>query len=81
MCGEDAAQKIENNRRKYAPKILECADYTSVPDQLTVADMMMVLEAIHKCVRPSNAGTGGPSVISVHEVRWSVYAVHKIHRV
>ena len=32
MCGEDAAQKIENNLRKYAPKILECAGYTCLPE-------------------------------------------------
>ncbi len=55
MCGEDAAKKIENNLKKYSSKILEHAGLTT-PDagQFTERDMILVLEAIDKCVKPSN---------------------------
>ena len=69
MCGENAVEKIESNLRKYAPRILECAGF-SVPDpsQLSEKDMIHVLEGIEMCVRPSNAGSTGPSLISIYEV-------------
>lgn len=70
MCGEDAAKKIENNLKKYSSKILEHAGLTT-PDagQFTERDMMLVLEAIDKCVKPSNTAGTTTSLISKHDVR------------
>ena len=56
--------------REQSEKVRPMNPGFSVPDpsQLSEKDMIHVLEGIEMRVRPSNAGSTGPSLISIYEV-------------
>ena len=67
MCGEAAVQTITANLEEYAPKLLQYAGYDE-PEVIGEREMISVLEALDRSVRPSGPGAKAPAVFSLHEV-------------
>lgn len=69
MCGEAAVQTIRTSLGEYAPKLLQYVGYETIGER----EMISVLEALDKSVRPSGLGAKAPAVFSLHEVINGLY--------
>ena len=80
MCGEAAVQTITASLGEYAPKLLQYVEYEE-PETIGKKEMIMVLEALDKSVRPSGLGAKAPAVFSLHEVsnHWLMDCMYTIH--
>lgn len=67
MCGEAAVQTITASLGEYAPKLLQYVGYEE-PETIGEKEMISVLEALDKSVRPSGLGAKAPAVSSLHEI-------------
>lgn len=67
MCGQTAVQTITDNLKEYPPRLSEYAGYDE-PESIGEKEMISVLEALDKSVRPSGPGAKAPVVFSLHEV-------------
>jgi N-acetyl-anhydromuramyl-L-alanine amidase AmpD len=68
MCGETAMQTIIASLEEYAPKLLQYIGY-EVPESIGEKEMISVLEALDKSVRPSGPGAKAPAVWSAISVK------------
>ena len=68
MCGEAALQTIATSLEEYAPKLLQYVGYEE-PETIGEKEMISVLEALDKSVRPSGLGAKlRPFSLSMKEV-------------
>ena len=67
MCGETAVQTITASLEEYAPKLLQYVGYEET-ESIGEKEMITVLEALDRSVRPSGPGAKAPAVFSLHEV-------------